>query len=204
MYSIDLNILCGKRIGFALTGSFCTFSQVFPQMERLVRLGAPVQPIFSYNVYNLDTRFFSAREVRERTQQICSNGIWHTLPEVEPIGPKKLLDLLIVAPCTGNTMGKLAAGIIDTPVTMAVKSHIRNRRPVVLAPSTNDGLGAGARALGQLMNVRDFYFVPYEQDDPIGKPASLVARMDLICETAAAALTGHQLPHLFRSDRLNC
>ena len=200
MHSIDLSILNGKRVGFALTGSFCTFSQVFPQMERLVRLGAQLQPIFSYNVYDLDTRFFSAQEVRERAQTICSKAIWHTLPEVEPIGPTKLLDLLIVAPCTGNTMGKLAAGIIDTPVTMAVKSHIRNRRPVVLAPSTNDGLGAGARALGQLMNVRDFYFVPYEQDDPIGKPASLVARMELIVDAAAAALDGHQLPHLFRPD----
>ena len=194
----NLFLLKNKRIGFAMTGSFCTFSRIFPEAERLRSIGAELYPILSYNAFNLDTRFFSADAVRSRLQEICCREIWHTLQEVEPIGPRKLLDLLIVAPCTGNTLGKLAAGIIDTPVTMAVKSQLRNSRPVLLAVSTNDGLGASARSIGALMTARDIYFVPYEQDDPQGKPASLVARMDLIAESAAAALAGGHLPHLFR------
>jgi len=194
----DLSLLANQRIGFALTGSFCTFSRIFPEIGRLRSLGAELFPILSYNAYNLDTRFFPAEEVRSRLRELCGREILHTLQAVEPIGPKGLLDLLIVAPCTGNTLGKLAAGIVDTPVTMAVKSQLRNSRPVLLAVSTNDGLGASARSIGSLMPARDLYFVPYEQDDPDGKPASLVARMELICESAAAALTGRQLPPLFR------
>ena len=197
MTDCDLSPLRGKRIGFAMTGSFCTFHQIFSQLERLRALGAELFPILSHHAYSLDTRFFSAEEVRARLTTICSREIWHTLQAVEPIGPKRLLDLLIVAPCTGNTLGKLAAGIIDTPVTMAVKSQLRNSRPVLLAVSTNDGLGASARSIGMLMTARDLYFVPYEQDDPQSKPASLVARMELICEAAAASLTGRQLPHLY-------
>ena len=193
----DLKILKNQRIGLAMTGSFCTFESVFSQAERLRMLGANLQPILSYNAYNLDTRFFPADEVRARLSGICGREIWHTLQEVEPIGPRRLLDLLIVAPCTGNTLGKLAAGIIDTPVTMAVKSQLRNGRPVLLAVSTNDGLGASARSIGTLMTARDVYFVPYGQDDPAGKPASLVARMELIPESAAAALASRQLPHLY-------
>ncbi len=192
----DLSALRGKRIGFAMTGSFCTFSQVFPQMERLKTLGAELYPILSYHAYDLDTRFFLAAEVRRRVEETCGREIWHTIPQVEPIGPKKLLDRLIVAPCTGNTLGKLASGITDTPVTMAVKSQLRNDRPVLLAVSTNDGLAGSARSLGALMPIRRFYFVPYEQDDPTGKPASLVARMALIPDAAAAALAGEQLPPL--------
>lgn len=198
LHDCDLSILNAKRIGFAMTGSFCTFARIFPQAEYLRSLGAELQPILSYNAYDLDTRFFPAAEVRARLEGICQKEIWHTLQQVEPIGPRKLLDLLIVAPCTGNTLGKLAAGIIDTPVTMAVKSQLRNSRPVLLAVSTNDGLGASARNIGTLMNVRDFYFVPYEQDDPDGKPASLVANMELIAHAAAAALAGGQLPPLMR------
>jgi len=193
----SMDILKNQRIGFAMTGSFCTFANVFPQAERLRALGAVLQPILSYNAYQLDTRFFPAEEVRTRLSDLCGREIWHTLQDVEPIGPRKLLDLLIVAPCTGNTLGKLAAGIIDTPVTMAVKSQLRNGRPVLLAVSTNDGLGASARSIGALMNARDIFFVPYGQDDPSGKPASLVARMELIPESAAAALAGRQLPPLY-------
>jgi len=193
----DLTLLRGKRIGFAMTGSFCTFSRIFPEIKRLHSLGAELFPILSYNAYNLDTRFFSAEEVRGQLISLCGRDIWHTLQSVEPIGPRQLLDLLIVAPCTGNTLGKLSSGIIDTPVTMAVKSQLRNSRPVLLAVSTNDGLGACARSIGLLMSSRDLYFVPFEQDDPAGKPASLVARMELICEAAAAACAGGQLPHLF-------
>ena len=194
----DLESLKNRRIGFAMTGSFCTFSQIFPQIERLAAAGAQLQPILSSNAYHLDTRFLTADKVRSTLSAICGREIWHTLQEVEPIGPKKLLDLLIVAPCTGNTLGKLAAGIIDTPVTMAVKSQLRNSRPVLIAVSTNDGLGASARSIGSLMTARDIYFVPYEQDDPSGKPASLVARMDLSPESAVCALSGKQLPHLHR------
>ena len=190
--------LAGKRIGFAMTGSFCTFSRVFEQVRRLKETGAILQPILSYNAWSLDTRFFTAEEVHSRLTDICGCEIWHTLQEVEPIGPKKLLDLLIVAPCTGNTLGKLAAGIVDTPVTMAVKSHLRNGRPVLIAVSTNDGLSASARSIGTLQAHRGFFFVPYEQDDPKEKPASLVARLDLIPEAASAALAGKQLPILWR------
>ncbi len=192
----DLTLLNDRRIGFAMTGSFCTFSRIFPQISRLKELGAELFPILSCNAYNLDTRFFPAEEVRSRLRSLCGRDVLHTLQEVEPIGPRRLLDLLIVAPCTGNTLGKLAAGIIDTPVTMAVKSQLRNSRPVLLAVSTNDGLGASARSIGSLMTAREIYFVPYGQDDPEGKPASLVASMELIPEAAAAALSGRQLPHL--------
>ncbi len=196
--STGLEILDGCRIGFAMTGSFCTFSRIFPEIGRMVSLGALVQPILSYNAYNLDTRFFSAEEVHNRLTSLTGREIWHTLQEVEPIGPRQLLDLVIVAPCTGNTLGKLASGVIDTPVTMAVKSHLRNSGPVLLAVSTNDGLGMSARSIGALMASRNFYFVPYEQDDPSGKPASLVARMELIPESAAAALAGRQTAPLYR------
>lgn len=195
--TFDTACLSGKRIGFAMTGSFCTFSQVFPEIERLAGLGAQLFPILSDNAYSLDTRFFPAEEVRSRLRALCGREIWHTLQEVEPIGPRKLLDLMIVAPCTGNTLGKLAGGIVDTPVTMAVKSQLRNQRPVLLAVSTNDGLGASARNIGTLMNARGIYFVPFAQDDPEGKPASLVAKMEMISLAAAAALKDYQLPHLF-------
>ena len=136
--------------------------------------------------------------MRIQLSAICGREIWHTLPEVEPIGPQKLLDLLIVAPCTGNTLGKLAGGIIDTPVVMAVKSHLRNGRPVLIAVSTNDGLFLCARNIGALMACRHFYFVPYRQDSPDKKPCSLVARMDLILESAQAALDGRQLQPVLR------
>ena len=185
--------LSGRRIGFAMTGSFCTFSQVFPAAAALTQAGAELYPILSENAWSLDTRFFSAAEVRARLEAICGREIWHTLPQVEPIGPKKLLDLLIIAPCTGSTLGKLAAGIYDTPVAMAAKSHLRNDRPVLLAVSTNDGLSMSARSIGTLMAWKNVFFVPFGQDDPVKKPTSLVAHMGLIPEAAGAALVGRQL-----------
>ena len=188
--------LSGKRIGFAMTGSFCTFSQVFPAAEALARAGAQLYPILSDNAWSLDTRFFTADEVRSRLEAACGREIWHTLPQVEPIGPKKLLDLLVIAPCTGSTLGRLAAGIYDTPVAMAAKSHLRNDRPVLLAVSTNDGLSMSARSIGTLMAWKNVYFVPFGQDDPVKKPTSLVARMALIPEAAEAALAGRQLQPL--------
>ncbi len=192
------DILAGKRIGFAMTGSFCTFSRVFEAAEALAAAGADLFPILSDNAWSLDTRFFSAAAVRERLAGICGREIWHTLPQVEPIGPKKLLDLLIVAPCTGNTLGKLAGGIFDTPATMAAKSHLRNDRPLLLAVSTNDGLAMSARSIGTLLAWKNVYFVPFSQDDPVKKPTSLVAAMSLIPEAAAAALAGRQLQPVLR------
>ena len=186
-------LLSGKRIGFAMTGSFCTFSQVFPEAQRLADEGASLYPILSDNVWSLDTRFYTAEQVKSRLEAICGRPIWHTLPEVEPIGPKHLLDLLIVAPCTGNSLGKLAGGIIDTPVVMAAKSQLRNGGPVLLAVSTNDALAMCAKNIGALLACRNFYFVPFRQDSPEKKPASLVARFDLLFESACAALEGRQI-----------
>ena len=180
------------RVGFAVTGSFCTFSRILPAMQEFVNEGAIVQPIFSPVVSHEDTRFFQAEDFAKRVQEITGKKIWVTLNEVEPIGPKKLLDILLVAPCTGNTLGKLASGIIDTPVVMAVKSHLRNSRPVVLAVSTNDGLSGSAENLGRLLNRRHYSFVPFGQDDPAAKPNSLVAHMDQIVQTCKMALEGQQ------------
>ena len=189
-------LLSGKKIGFAMTGSFCTFSQVFPEAQRLADEGAELYPILSDNVWSLDTRFYTAEQVKSRLETICGRPIWHTLPEVEPIGPKHLLDLVIVAPCTGTSLGTLACGIIDTPVIMAAKSHLRNGGPVLLAVSTNDALAMCAKNIGVLLACRNFYFVPFRQDSPEKKPASLVARFDLIFESACAALEGRQLQPL--------
>ncbi len=184
--------LKGKTIGFALTGSFCTFARVFPQAEALTRLGARVIPIFSSNVYAMDTRFFTADEVRMHMFAATGEEPLYTLNGVEPIGPKHLLDLLIIAPCTGNSLAKLAVGIADTPVTLAAKSHLRNSGPILLAVSTNDGLAAAAKNIGELLARRHYFFVPFEQDDPAGKPRSLVAQMEQIPECAALALDGVQ------------
>ena len=189
-------ILAGKRVGFAMTGSFCTFSRVFEAAERLAGLGAQLYPILSENAWSLDTRFFSAEAVRERLEFLCGREIWHTLPQVEPIGPKKLLDLLIIAPCTGNTLAKLAGGIADTPVTLAAKSHLRNGRPLVIAVSSNDALAQNAKNIGQLLAMRNIYFVPFAQDDPAGKPNSLVARFEWLPETVKYALEGRQIQPL--------
>ncbi len=184
--------LTGKTVGFALTGSFCTFSRVFPQAQALKEAGARVIPIFSFNAWSLDTRFFPAEEVRRRMAEATGEEPLHTLQAVEPFGPQKLLDLLVIAPCTGNTLAKLAAGIADTPVTLAAKSHLRNERPLLLAVSTNDGLAAAARNIGSLLATRHYYFVPYGQDAPEGKPRSLVAHFEQIPACAQLALEGRQ------------
>ena len=185
-----------ERIGCAMTGSFCTFRKVFQAWQALAETGAALTPIMSQAAYESDTRFYPAAEARRIFREICGREIWHTIVETEPIGPKKLLDLLIIAPCTGNTLAKLAAGIADTPVTLAAKSHLRNGRPVLIAPSTNDGLGRNAENLGKLQAMRDFYFVPYGQDAPEGKPASLVSYFDRIPQAAQGALEGRQIQPL--------
>ena len=188
-----------KTIGFALCGSFCTFEPVLAAMTRLAREYETVQPILSAAAGSTDTRFGAAAEFRARIEAICRRPVWDSLAQAEPIGPKKLLDLLVVAPCTGNTLAKLAAGIADGPVTLACKAQLRNARPVVLAVSTNDGLAANARSIGTLLDRRQLYFVPFGQDDPEKKPASLVADMSRIPETVEAALRGEQLqPILLR------
>ena len=179
-------------IGFALSGSFCTFAQVIPVMEQLAEQHRLV-PIFSPISQVVDCRFGKGTDFMTKAQQLCGMLPLTTIEEVEPIGPKKLLDALIIAPCTGNTLAKLAHSIADTPVTMAAKSHLRNGRPVVLAVSTNDALAGAAENLGRLLSRRHYYFVPFGQDDPTGKPTSLVADFAKLPVTLEAALDGKQL-----------
>ena len=180
-------------IGFAMTGSFCTFERVLKQMEALVRRGYEVVPVLSFNAGMLDTRFMTAEHLRARIVEITGNEPIDTLAGAEPIGPKKMTDVFLIAPATGNSLAKLAAGIYDTPVLLGAKSHLRNDRPLVLAVSTNDGLGAAAQNIGRLLNVRNIYFVPVGQDDPVKKPRSLVADFSQIPRTIAAALSGVQM-----------
>lgn len=179
-------------VGFALCGSFCTFPAVFPTMEALAK-SHTVIPIFSHSVYTMDSRFGTANHHIERATSICGMAPLHTVPQVEPIGPKKMLDALVVAPCTGNTLAKLAHSIADTPVTMAVKSHLRNGRPVLIAVSTNDALAGAAENIGKLLARKQYYFVPFGQDDPKGKPTSMVADFEKIPQALEAALRGVQL-----------
>ena len=186
-------------VGFALCGSFCTYDRVFPVMERLSKT-FEILPIFSEAAYSTDSRFGEASAHIARAEEICGNPVWREISEVEPIGPKKLLDILIIAPCTGNTLAKLAHSIADTSVTMAAKSHLRNSRPVLIAVSTNDGLAGAAENIGRLLVKKNHYFVPFGQDDPINKPTSLVADFARIPDTIDAALLGIQLqPILLRS-----
>ena len=180
------------NIGFAMCGSFCTFSKVFPIMEQLQKQHNII-PIFSEAVCETDSRFGSAESHIERAEDICKTKVLNTIFQVEPIGPQKLLDILVIAPCTGNTLAKLAHGIADGPVTMAAKSHLRNGRPVLVAVSTNDALAAAAENIGRLMGRKHFYFVPFGQDDPINKPTSMVADFALLPDALESALSGKQL-----------
>ena len=183
------------NIGFALCGSFCTFSKVFPILELLCR-DYRVTPIFSESVYTTDTRFGTAAEHIETAHELCGTGPLHTIAQVEPIGPKKLFDILVIAPCTGNTLAKLAHGIADGPVTMAAKSHLRNGRPVLIAVSTNDALGTAAENIGKLLARKHYYFVPFRQDDPAEKPTSMVADFSKLPKALEAALEGRQIQPL--------
>ena len=185
--------LSGIKIGYALCGSFCTFKKSFEQIKVLIESGAEVTPIMSFNAYNIDTRFGTADENRKIISELCGREIIHTIEGAEPIGPQKMFDILTVAPCTGNTLAKLAVGIIDTPVTMAVKSHIRNMRPVVIAIATNDALSGSAKNIGMLYNYKNYYFVPMSQDDPEKKPTSVVADYGRIKESIINALDGKQI-----------
>ena len=180
------------NIGFAMCGSFCTYSQVFPIMEQLAQV-YNITPIFSPVSQCVHCRFGCGEEFLSRAKSICGNAPLCSIEEVEPIGPKKLLDALIIAPCTGNTLAKLAHGIADTSVTMATKSHLRNGRPIVIAVSTNDALAAAAENIGKLLVRKNYYFVPFAQDEPLGKPTSLVADFTQIPSALDSALKGQQL-----------
>lgn len=181
------------NVGFAMCGSFCTFSRAVGQIEKLVESGADVTPIMSETAYTTDTRFGRAEDFEAYIETLCGKPIIHTIAGAEPIGPKKLLDILIIEPCTGNTLGKLANGITDSCVTLAAKAHLRNARPVLIAVSTNDALGASARNIGSLMNYKNIFFVPMRQDNFKKKPNSIVADFTLTQEAAEAALDGTQL-----------
>ena len=182
-----------KKIGFVLTGSFCTFSKTIPKMKELIEKGAEVIPIMSFNSYNLDTKFGKAQDFINEIEEITGKKIIHTIQEAELIGPKRLTDIMVVAPCSGNTMAKLACDIIDTPATMAVKSHLRNNLPVVIAPSTNNGLSGNAKNIGILLNRKHYYFVPFRQDNPITKPRSIVFDSEYIVKTIESALEDEQI-----------
>ena len=182
-----------KKIGFVFTGSFCTFKKTIPQMKKLKEYGAEILPIMSFNSYNLDTKFGKAKDFVKEIEEICQKEIIHTIQDAEPIGPCHLTDIMIVAPASGNTMSKLASDIIDTPATMAVKSHLRNNLPVVIAPSTNNGLGANMASIAALINRKNYYFVPFRQDNPITKPRSIVFDPEYILKTTELALDGEQI-----------
>lgn len=183
----------GLTAGYALCGSFCTIADSVKQIEILTNSNIKVIPIMSEVVYNTDNRFNKADELREKVKNITGNEIIHTITGAEPIGPKKMLDVLIVSPCTGNTLAKIANGITDSSVTMAVKAHLRNNRPVILAIATNDALGGSAVNIGKLLNTKNIYFVPFGQDDPIGKNNSLISDFNKTLETVFAALNGEQI-----------
>ena len=188
-----------ERVGFAVCGSFCTHDKVLKALERLTEIYETVIPIASETSAFTDTRFGNSDDLLERLEDLTGQEVLYDIPSVEPIGPKKLLDVLVIAPATGNTIAKLASGIADTAVTMAAKSHLRNGRPVVVAVSSNDGLAAGARNIGELLVRKSYYFVPFGQDNAAAKPCSLVADFEKLPETVDAALRGEQLqPILLR------
>lgn len=186
----------GKTVGYAITGSHCTFAEVMPQIQRFVDMGAKVVPIASHTVMTTDTRFGKSDNWQKQLKDITGNDIISSIVDAEPLGPSKLLDVLVVAPCTGNTTSKLANAMTDSPVLMAVKAQLRNSRPVVIAVSTNDGLGFNLANIAKLIVAKYIYFVPFGQDSPEGKPNSLVARMELVPETCYAALEGRQIQPL--------
>ena len=185
------------RVGYALCGSFCTFEQSINVMRKLVADGYDVIPIMSFNAYFINTRFGEAEKFIEEIETICLKSIIHTIEGAEPIGPNKSCDILVISPCTGNTLAKLANSITDTPVTMAVKSQIRNSRPVLIAVSTNDALSGNSKNIGTLLNIRNYYFVPFCQDNPLIKPTSLISDFEQIPNAIKAALNNEQLQPIF-------
>lgn len=192
--------LINKKIGFCFTGSFCTFSKTIQEIKKLVIIdNISITPIMSFNSYNLDTKFGKAEDFIKRLEDITKNKVMNSIVETERIGPEKMFDILIVAPCSGNTISKLAYDIIDTPVTMAVKSHLRTERPVVIAISTNNALSGNAENIGKLLNRRHYYFVPFKQDNPITKPRSIVFDSSYIKKTLEYALDREQIQPMLLS-----
>lgn len=183
----------GIKVGFAICGSFCTFSKALEQMEKLISLGYDILPIMSFNAYSIDTRFGKAEDFRKRIEDMCGKKIISTIKDAEPIGPKKMTDIMLIAPCTGNTLAKLSYAITDTPVTMAAKSHLRQSKPLLISIATNDALGASAQNIGRMFNTKHIYFVPFSQDNPEKKPNSLVAHFDLIPKSIELALSEQQI-----------
>ena len=181
------------KIGFGVTGSHCTLKKVFQSALRLKEEGADLYPVFSHAVQSTDTRFGNAEDWRQRMEALSGKKVITTIAEAEPIGPKKLLDVMVIAPASGNTIGKLVNGIVDTPVLMAAKAHLRNGGPLIVAVSTNDALGISGKNIGALCNMKNIYMVPFGLDDPMHKPNSIVARMDLIAETIISAIKGQQI-----------
>ena len=188
-------------LGYAFCGSFCTIKQSLEMLKELAKQNIKIKPIMSQIVYNTDTRFGKAEDLIREVEDICKEKIIHDIASAEPIGPKNLLDIIVVSPCTGNTLAKIALGITDSPVTMAVKAHLRNNKPVVLAPATNDALGASAKNFGILHNTKNIFFVPYGQDDPYSKNNSLVCDFKKIPQTIESALKGEQIEPVILGDR---
>lgn len=181
------------NIGVGITGSFCTFNKMLDILKILKEKEANIIPIMSYNAYNIDTRFGLAKDYIEKVESICNQKVLSKIEEVEPIGPKNLLDLLLILPCTGNTLSKLANSISDTPVTCAAKSQLRNNKPVVLGISTNDGLSGNAKNVGTLLNIKNVFFIPFKQDDAINKPSSLIYMQDKVIDTITLSLEKKQI-----------
>ncbi len=196
MVSLKLNKL---NIGVAFTGSFCTFDKIFIELENLIKEGSNVYTIFSYASQNIDCRFGKSEEFISRAESITLTKPILTLEEAEPLGPQNMLDILIIAPCTGNTLAKLVNGITDTPALMAAKGHIRNNKPLVISLSTNDALGFNFKNIGTMLNSKNVYFVPFGQDNYSGKPNSMVAHTNLIIPTLEQALEGKQIQPVIKS-----
>lgn len=184
--------LSGKRIGIALTGSFCTYKSVFIELQKLIEEGATIQTIFSYHAATLDSRFGKAKDFVQEAEKLTGLKPILTIPDAEPIGPQNNLDILVLFPCTGNTIAKLASGITDSPVLMAAKAHLRNSKPLLISISTNDALGMNMKNIGLLMNTKNIYFVPFGQDNPESKPNSMIAHTKLLIPSIEAALEGKQ------------
>lgn len=188
------------NIGYGITGSFCTFAKAKKEVMELTEMGANVIPIFSYQAQSCDTRFGNAREFVEEICAITGNEGIRTIQQAEPIGPKNFLDIMVIAPCTGNSAAKLSNGIVDTPVLMAAKAHMRNGKALVIAISTNDALGVNFKTIGALMNMKNIFFVPFGQDNYKAKPNSLIAKMSLLPDTIEAAMQGKQIQPMLVSD----
>ncbi|MBQ3182065.1 MAG: dipicolinate synthase subunit B [Clostridia bacterium] len=185
-------------IGYAMCGSFCTLERSIDELELLCLSGYEVMPIMSEICYATDTRFGKAKDRIRQAEELCGNAVIHTVFDAEPIGPKALLDALIISPCTGNTLAKLAQGVTDSSVTMAAKAHLRNHRPLVIALATNDALSANLKNIGKLLEKKNVYFVPFAQNDPVKKPDSMIADFSLIGDTLAEAMEGRQIQPILK------